>query len=599
MAAGKRLRHILRRVIMDAVMIMAFIIMGCHAEKAEAANAQELRYLRQMSELSKQSTDSLYSKSEALFMSSRPDSAMNMLSIVCSRYSASEPEERQRLYAGAFDRYGVILFRRGAYAHAMDNLLRARFIAEKYKFRDLQRRVYADIGIIFAASGKYNDAIQFFKRSLALTTLKEDSVLYPNLLNNLFTANYLKGNMAEAEKYAARYKAGCQSYPRYEFDTNLSEGMLSLHRGQTQKAIAAYRRALAEAVQRGYTKCEESACTGLMDAFEKAKRQDSATYYGRRALSIAGSLDDDRLEVEAMHALADLFARAGMVDSAYFYKGRYLALSDSISYLEDVNKIENSVLIYELDASSAVIKNLSADNSLKMWLLISALVVIVAFGVLVVRLVMQNRKLKEAQETLYKNSSKQLAEQQRYEKRIKQLDSKLENICAATNEENEGGEVSEGEGEKSDSMAAKMVSDDMREKIVADVLRVLETTKDYCSCNYSLEQLASDIGFNPRYVSEVINQDLGKNFRTLVNEYRIRVAMSYLEDFENYGHLTLKSISESVGYKSQTTFISAFTKITGLKPNTYQRLAMENKLKGHNATDPDDDPDDHPDNHKS
>lgn len=588
MAADMRPGHKLRNMIMRAVMIMAFIIMGCHAEKAEAANAQELRYLRQMSELSKQSTDSLYSKSEALFLSTRPDSAMNMLSIVCSRYSPSEPEKMQRLYAGAFDRYGVILFRRGAYAHAMDNLLRARFIAEKYKFRDLQRRVYADIGIIFAASGKYNDAIQFFKRSLTLTTLKEDSVLYPNLLNNLFTANYLIGNMAEAEKYAERYKAGCQSYPRYEFDTNLSEGMLSLHKGQTQKAIAAYRRALAEAVERGYTKCEQSACTGLMEAFEKAKRPDSAIYYGRRALNIAGSLDDDRLEVEAMHALADLYSRGGMVDSAFFYKGKYLALSDSISYLEDVNKIENSVLIYELDASSAVIKNLSADNSLKMWLLISALVVIAIFGVLVVRLVKQNRKLKEAQETLYKNSSKQLAEQQRYEKRIKQLDSKLENICAAASDGNDGNE-----DDKPDSMAAKMVNDDMREKIVADVLRVLETTKDYCSCNYSLEQLASDIGFNPRYVSEVINQDLGKNFRTLVNEYRIRLAMSYLEDFENYGHLTLKSISESVGYKSQTTFISAFTKITGLKPNTYQRLAMENKLKGRESTDSDDDPDDH------
>ena len=63
------------------------------------------------------------------------------------------------------------------------------------------------------------------------------------------------------------------------------------------------------------------------------------------------------------------------------------------------------------------------------------------------------------------------------------------------------------------------------------------------------------------------------NFRAFLNKYRIKEAMRRLEDIDNYGNLTIKAIAESVGYKSQATFISVFTKETGLKPSLYQQLA--------------------------
>ena len=63
------------------------------------------------------------------------------------------------------------------------------------------------------------------------------------------------------------------------------------------------------------------------------------------------------------------------------------------------------------------------------------------------------------------------------------------------------------------------------------------------------------------------------NFRAFLNRYRVKEAMRRLEDIDHYGHLTIKAVAESVGYKSQATFITVFTKETGLKPSLYQHLA--------------------------
>lgn len=116
-----------------------------------------------------------------------------------------------------------------------------------------------------------------------------------------------------------------------------------------------------------------------------------------------------------------------------------------------------------------------------------------------------------------------------------------------------------------------------RERIASDINLFMENTDEYCSPEFNLDRLASAIGSNPRYVSEVVNVVFQKNFRAWLNEYRIKQAMLRLEDTEHYGNYTIKAISESVGYKSQATFISVFTKLTGLKPRIYQKLTFERR----------------------
>ena len=123
-----------------------------------------------------------------------------------------------------------------------------------------------------------------------------------------------------------------------------------------------------------------------------------------------------------------------------------------------------------------------------------------------------------------------------------------------------------------------ILSDMHRAELLDNIRNVMESTDEFCSPDFSIERLAQLVDSNSRYVSEAINDGYGKNFRTFLNEYRIREAMRRLADSERFGGFTIKAIAESVGYKSQANFITVFTKTTGMKPSMYQKISKERVL---------------------
>jgi AraC-like DNA-binding protein len=64
------------------------------------------------------------------------------------------------------------------------------------------------------------------------------------------------------------------------------------------------------------------------------------------------------------------------------------------------------------------------------------------------------------------------------------------------------------------------------------------------------------------------------NFKSYLNEFRIREASKRLADNDVYGNMTIKAISEGVGYNSVNNFIIAFKRIVGITPSAYQKMAM-------------------------
>ena len=115
-----------------------------------------------------------------------------------------------------------------------------------------------------------------------------------------------------------------------------------------------------------------------------------------------------------------------------------------------------------------------------------------------------------------------------------------------------------------------------QKQVLADAIsNVMETTRQFCEPDFSLEKLATLVNSNSKYVSQVINEMYQKNFSNYVNDYRIREARIRLMDIEHYGNYTIKAIAESLGYKSHATFINVFRKITGITPSIYQKMAKE------------------------
>ena len=117
------------------------------------------------------------------------------------------------------------------------------------------------------------------------------------------------------------------------------------------------------------------------------------------------------------------------------------------------------------------------------------------------------------------------------------------------------------------------LSDEQRQTLIYRIQEVLNTPETICQTDFSLAKLAKLVGSNTAYVSQVINEKTGQTFSIVVGKYRIKEACRRLNDTKNYGHVTIESISEGVGFKSRSTFIAAFKRQIGLTPSEYIKMA--------------------------
>jgi len=71
-------------------------------------------------------------------------------------------------------------------------------------------------------------------------------------------------------------------------------------------------------------------------------------------------------------------------------------------------------------------------------------------------------------------------------------------------------------------------------------------------------------------LSQIINQNSGKNYSTLINELRIEHAKKLLAN-EEYSNYTISALGLESGFNTKTNFYSTFKKITGHTPNEYKK----------------------------
>ncbi len=92
---------------------------------------------------------------------------------------------------------------------------------------------------------------------------------------------------------------------------------------------------------------------------------------------------------------------------------------------------------------------------------------------------------------------------------------------------------------------------------------VLEHEKLYLNPNLRVGDLAERLYTNKSYLAQTIRLKLGKNFCQLVHYYRVREAMRL---YSQNPDLTISQLCRRVGFKSMTTFNTAFGRNTGFTP---------------------------------
>jgi AraC-like DNA-binding protein len=94
--------------------------------------------------------------------------------------------------------------------------------------------------------------------------------------------------------------------------------------------------------------------------------------------------------------------------------------------------------------------------------------------------------------------------------------------------------------------------------------------KPYLIPNININDLSAKADIPMRFLSQIINDSLNKNFFDFINYYRIEESKNYLTD-PKYKKRNILEILYEVGFNSKATFNKVFKDYTGQTPTEYRQ----------------------------
>lgn len=114
----------------------------------------------------------------------------------------------------------------------------------------------------------------------------------------------------------------------------------------------------------------------------------------------------------------------------------------------------------------------------------------------------------------------------------------------------------------------KKIEEKEAQRLLQELQHLMEKESIYKDPNLKLKQVAERLYISSHQLSQLLNDNLGKSFKPLINEYRINLACKLLGTNHQ---LSLEGVGYEVGFKSKSTFFTTFKKVKDLTPAQYQR----------------------------
>jgi len=553
---------------------LTFAILTCSNLNANDTDTNDISRYQNIITLT---TAQLYNLGDSSFQKQDLDSALFYFSILSNRYNLDMNNEEIQLCALGLEKTGNIHYFKNNYSKAMESFLMSLHICEENNFEDIMVDVYKNIGNIYASYADYETAIKYFTIALDLAHKKNDMQAQNRLLYNLTGACCFNNDLDSAINYFNEMKSHKEDNPLYDYSVLITQAMINSYNNKIPLAIDNYRESAiyAQKYHLG-VRYLGAAISGIASSYTGINMLDSALYYHHKNETIANESKQMDLLVETLKSLAEVYKLKGNITKSLHYKSQYLDLSDSIFNQSKFYGLKNAQFLYEIDKYNTTINKLNLKNKKSESVILSQkriLIIITITSLLFIALLLivyyQKRNLDTAYNDLFDRNQDALINEKFYKKRLTDLESKLE--------QEQINKINPIKEDNASSAGVTLLTPLQQEKIIADIQRIMDNTLEFCDSDFTIDKLATLIDSNTKYVSQAINEVYNKNFRTFLNGYRIKEAMQRLADIENYGNYTIKSISESVGYKSQANFITVFTKHTGIKPSMYQKLSLSRK----------------------
>lgn len=104
----------------------------------------------------------------------------------------------------------------------------------------------------------------------------------------------------------------------------------------------------------------------------------------------------------------------------------------------------------------------------------------------------------------------------------------------------------------------------------AQLLEYMRTEKPYLNSDLTAVELAKQLKLTRHQLSQILNEQLGKNFYDFINGFRVETFKTHLQD-PAFAHYNILGIALESGFKSKSSFNAIFKKMTGMTPSQYRK----------------------------
>lgn len=493
------------------------------------------------------------------------DSALVCYSIVTDRMrDSSSSDEDKKMLARSLNNMGFIY---GAYffdyKRAIELFEESSDVAEECGYTKHLPYIYLNIGGTYLACNMMYDSKQLFTDEIwnyltkalseGIATKQYDVALVAFLnMGQIHTGNPDPEKISSALRVlaTAKFPATVKLTP---FVRKYAQGIEEFNSKNYDNAAETFRQmnSLIPADDVNRLRLELIMLQSVVDALTQSGRYNEAIATASQLLEKAkacGAVDN---EIMTYRTLSELYKKNRQSDKATEFLLQYHQMKDSTLSARDMTMISKLPIVDELKEIKLQLDKERANRRLILIICVVALTFIILLTGYMVTIIRSRRRLQQYVKELYRKNVELIKAEQR-EREMREENMRID----------------------AEKYSASSLTTSESRKIADKIIQVMENTELITNPDFSLLQLADTIGYSYKQVSQVVNETLGKNFRTLLNEYRIKEACTRLLDTEGFGQYTIEHIAESVGFNSRSNFSVIFKKITGITPAQFQKNAL-------------------------
>ena len=417
---------------------------------------------------------------------------------------------------------------------------------------------YGNIGALYAEWEHYAQSFEFHKQALELYLTDGSRSDLSIAYNNIGQVYKSVGRYDSALHYLNKAleidrETGMEHYMAARYN-NMGDVYFRLD--QYEKALDHFSNASVINRKSGDRHSLALSLANMAKVYHKQNSNGRAERLFTESLEIAMEIGSLKLQKKIHDAMAGFFGKTGRYKKALGHREMADALNDSLYREKTSQTLADMQTRYELDRKEQQIDALNQEKELQTllvktyrarnyYLIGGILLALAMLSVLFFQLRSKQRAYKKLVE-----KNREIAEERK---------------VILRNGDDNGRAAGDGNQIPSDNSSN-------HKELHKRIMKYMREEKPYLYPEVTVKEIADRLGTNSHYISEVINQQIGKNFTLFINEFRVREACELLADPAN-NHLTIESLARQAGFNSKSAFNYAFKAITGLTPSYYRRNA--------------------------